>query len=435
MARITMVAWAYLGDVTSFVPIGRELARRGHDVRFAVPEGFHDQLRTEPIELVHAGVQFSPRELAEHGDVVGQAMTPLGAMRASRFWAGEFIVRHLAEIHDALMGATADCDLVLTHPAAGLCARIAAELRGLPWVTGHLFPIMLPTAHQLPIGFPFRRADHPPAPRYARASWRGIEIGTGALLHDRSVNAFRATHGLPPVRANLVLGGLSPTDVLVLSSPRYTTVQPDWPAHVRATGFTVWAGPSDQRLPPDLDRYLDEGDPPVLVTLGTSAASNAEQVLAIVAATVDRLGVRAVFLVGEQAGRLQAMRGRTDVWSFAPLPDVLQRCRAVVHAGGHGTTAAVVTAGRPSVVLPQIIDQQWHGERVEALGAGRMVARWDRRPAAVEQALRAVLTDPAHAAAAADLAAALAEEDGPAAAADAIEARLADPHPVVPEPG
>jgi rhamnosyltransferase subunit B len=182
-------------------------------------------------------------------------------------------------------------------------------------------------------------------------------------------------------------------------------------------------------VPADLDRYLDEGDPPVLVTLGTSAASNAEQVLAIVAGTLDRLGLRAVFLVGEQAGRLAAMRGRDDAWSFAPLPAVLPRCRAVVHAGGHGTTAAVVTAGLPSVVLPQIIDQRWHGERLQHLGAGRLVVRWDRRPAAVEEALRTTLTDPSYAAAAADLAAAVGEEDGPGAAADAIEARLADPHP------
>jgi UDP:flavonoid glycosyltransferase YjiC (YdhE family) len=201
MAVITMVAWAYLGDVTSFVPIGRELARRGHHVRFAVPEGFHDQLRSEPIELVPAGVQFSPRELAVHGDVVGQAMTPAGAMRASRFWASEFIVKHLPAIHDAMMAATADADLVLTHAAAGLCARIAAELRGLPWVTGHLFPIMLPTSQELPLGLPLRRADRLPPPRYARASWRAIERGTGALLHDRPVNAFRASFGLGQPRA------------------------------------------------------------------------------------------------------------------------------------------------------------------------------------------------------------------------------------------
>jgi rhamnosyltransferase subunit B len=429
MAGITLVAWAYLGDVTSLVPIGRELARRGHQVRFAVPEGFHDQLRSEPIELVPAGVQFSPRELAVHGDVVGQAMTPAGAMRASRFWAGEFIVKHLSGIHDALMAATAGADLVLTHPAAGLCSRIAAELRGIPWITGHLFPVMLPTASELPLGFPFRRVGRPPHPRYARAAWAAIEHGTGALLHDRAVNAFRASFGLPPVRANLVLGGLSPTDVLVLSSPRYTMERPDWPPQARATGFTVWEGPPDRAMPPSLDAYLDAGDPPVLVTLGTSAASNAEHVLGILAGAIDRLGVRAVFLVGEQAGRLAAMRDRADVWPFAPLPAVLRRCGAVVHAGGHGTTAAVVTAGLPSVVLPQIIDQRWHGERLEALGAGRLVVRWDRHPGAVEDALRAVLTDPAYATGAAALGAAVADEDGPGAAADAIEARLADPRP------
>jgi UDP:flavonoid glycosyltransferase YjiC (YdhE family) len=229
------------------------------------------------------------------------------------------------------------------------------------------------------------------------------------------------------VRANVVLGGLSPTDVLLLSSPRYTTVRPDWPAQVRTTGFTVWPGPPGATVPPDLDRYLDGGEPPVLVTLGTSAASNAEQVLDTVAATLDRLGARVVFLVGDPAAALRPMRDRGDVWPFTPLTAVLPRCRAVVHAGGHGTTAAVVTAGRPSVVLPQIIDQRWHGERIEALGTGRLVADWHRHPAKVEAALVDVLDDPGPASAATALAAAIAGEDGPGAAADAIEARLADP--------
>jgi sterol 3beta-glucosyltransferase len=104
---------------------------------------------------------------------------------------------------------------------------------------------------------------------------------------------------------------------------------------------------------------------------------------------------------------------------------VLARCSAVVHAGGHGTTAAVLSAGRPAVVLPQLFDQQWHGERVEALGAGLLVARWPKRAAAVEAALRRVLNEPSFTVAAAELAAGLATEDGPGTAADAIEARLA----------
>jgi rhamnosyltransferase subunit B len=178
-------------------------------------------------------------------------------------------------------------------------------------------------------------------------------------------------------------------------------------------------------LPPGLEAHLDAGDPPVLVTLGTAAASNADRVITALVTILDRLGVRAVFLAGRASKTHPALRDRADAWSFAPLSPVLARCRAVVHAGGHGTTAAVLSAGRPAVVLPQVFDQQWHSERVEALGAGLLVTRWPGRPAAVEAAVRRVLREPSFTAAAVELAAGLATEHGPGAAADAIEVRLA----------
>jgi UDP:flavonoid glycosyltransferase YjiC (YdhE family) len=55
------------------------------------------------------------------------------------------------------------------------------------------------------------------------------------------------------------------------------------------------------------------------------------------------------------------------------------------------------------------------------------VADWHRHPAKVEAALVDVLDDPGPARAATALAAAIAGEDGPGAAADAVEHRLAHP--------
>jgi UDP:flavonoid glycosyltransferase YjiC (YdhE family) len=81
------------------------------------------------------------------------------------------------------------------------------------------------------------------------------------------------------------------------------------------------------------------------------------------------------------------------------------------------------------VVLPQIFDQRWHGERVRLLGTGLDVPRWSDRPGAIGTALERVLGEPSFTAAATALAGELATEDRPRAAAGAIEARLADPTP------
>ena len=334
MARVTVVSMAFWGDVMPFVPIANELAGRGHDVTFAVPEGFWPMLTNEPFGLAPAGTQFSPRELDAHGDLLERAASPLGTARAARFWIGEFGVRHLRSIHTALTDATTDADLVLTHPTAAFAARMVAEERGIPWVTGHLFPMLIPTTDHLPAGWPLERLVRRPSRRHARLAWSAMEHMSARMMFDREINAQRAALGLDPVRANAMLGGLSPSLTLLLWSPIWAPRASDWPDHYTETGFTIWPGPAGQALPAALSAYLDTGEPPVLVTLGTSAASNAGDLFETIAEVLDRTGRRGVFLVGRDDKISAGMSARAGVFGFAPITQVLPRCSAVVHAGG-----------------------------------------------------------------------------------------------------
>jgi rhamnosyltransferase subunit B len=424
VARITVVSMAFWGDVMPFVPIANELAGRGHDVTFAVPEGFWPVLDGEAFALVPAGTQFSPRELARHGDRLDGATSALGTALAARFWIREFGVEPLGSIVAALTDATAGADLVLTHPTAAFAARMVAEQRGIPWVTGHLFPMLIPSDGRLPSGWPLEKLVRRPSVRHARFAWRTTAGMSARLMYDREINAQRLALGLAPVHANAMLGGLSPSLVLLLWSALWSPPASDWPAHYVNTGFTVWPGPAGQGVPPTLSAHLDAGDPPVLVTLGTSAASNGGRLFDAVATVLDRAGRRAVFLVGGDTTITPKLSGRADVWPFAPITQVLPRCAAVVHAGGHGTTAAALAAGIHSVVVPMLFDQQLHARRAQELGVGTYVANKRGFETRLEHALD-VATSVAARTAATDFAARLDAEDGPKRAADAIDAVLA----------
>jgi UDP:flavonoid glycosyltransferase YjiC (YdhE family) len=415
---------AFWGDVMPFVPIANELSARGHDVTFAVPEGFWPMLESELFSLAPAGTQFSPRELEAHGDLLERASSPLGTARAARFWISEFGVRPLRSIHAALMDATTDADLVLTHPTAAFAARMVAEQRDIPWVTGHLFPMLIPTTDHLPPGWPLEKLVHRPSKRHARLAWTAVEGMSARVMYDREINAQRVALGLLPVHANAMVGGLSPFLVLLLWSPLWAPPASDWPEHYTATGFTIWPGPTGQALPAKLSAYLDVGDPPVLVTLGTSAASNAGDLFETVAEVLDRTARRGVFLIGSTKHVSARMAARPDVWEFAPITKVLPRCSAVVHAGGHGTTAAALVAGVPSVVVPMLFDQRWHALRAQELGVGAYVARGRAFAPRLERALDAIVDGPGARAAAAALGPQIGAENGPSGAADKIEAVL-----------
>jgi rhamnosyltransferase subunit B len=415
---------AFWGDVMPFVPIANELAARGHDVTFAVPEGFWPMLANEAFRLVPVGTQFSPRELDAHGDRLERASSAFSTARAARFWIGEFGVRPLSSIHAALMDATTDADVVLTHPTAAFAARMVAEQRDIPWVTGHLFPMLIPTGDHLPSGWPLEALARRPSRRHVRFAWKTMERVSARMMYDREINAERVALGLRPVHANAMLGGLSPSLVLLLWSPVWAPPASDWPEHYAATGFTIWEGPTGQVLPAALSTYLDDGDPPVLVTLGTSAASNSGNLFDTIAAVLDRTGRRGVFLVGGDDKITPRQASRGDFWGFAPVTQVLPHCSAVVHAGGHGTTAAALAAGVPSVVVPMLFDQQWHARRAQELGVGTYVRRGRALAARLEHALHSIADGHGARAAASAISSQIEAENGPRQAADQIDALL-----------
>jgi UDP:flavonoid glycosyltransferase YjiC (YdhE family) len=84
-----------------------------------------------------------------------------------------------------------------------------------------------------------------------------------------------------------------------------------------------------------------------------------------------------------------------------------------VHHGGAGTTQSVMRAGKPSVVVANISEQEHWGRELRRLGiAGRPAKRRSVTAALLARRLRHVLAAPAMAERAADVACAMKDEHG-----------------------
>jgi UDP:flavonoid glycosyltransferase YjiC (YdhE family) len=100
------------------------------------------------------------------------------------------------------------------------------------------------------------------------------------------------------------------------------------------------------------------------------------------------------------------------VEQWVPQAAVLAHASAVVCHGGSGTTLGALAAGIPLVVVPLFADQPENARRVAEVGAGIAVGpeapsesiRSTVDPAAVREAVEAVLADGGYQAAAARLA-------------------------------
>ena len=419
MARIVVYSMGHRGDIFPYVPIATELARRGHDVRFVLPREFHAQLSGEPFRCVHSGTDFGPQALDRHGRFLARWGTRFGGVVAARMYFGEFIVPFLGAMFEALDAELASADLLISHPVHSLVGATSCERRAIPWVVGDPHPMFVPTSQAAPAGLPFMGR------RVTRALWR---VGRRAVLNpmvgSHHFVKFRRHLGL---RAPWNLGDsmLSPYLNLGLSSPAYVQPRPDWPRNYRLTGFTNWDGPNGGHVPDDVCEFLRGGDPPVIVTLGTSAASAFPDFFVQAAQALDTLGLRGLFLTSNDttAERMRAagVSARHGLWPFVPLRGLTKYGRAIVHSGAHGSNALAVEAGLPSLIVPCLFDQLWHARHHELLGTGIHL----RRRLNLHAALTRLTTDRQLTERARAMGEQVRTEDGTTAAADSVEAFLA----------
>jgi UDP:flavonoid glycosyltransferase YjiC (YdhE family) len=417
VARIVVTSNCYLGDVAPFVAPANELVARGHDVTFLTASGFHRMLEGERFALDTYPLDFSAA--AMHADPEHQKLMRhpwRNQIRLPRYWMRKALVDDPDKVRLGLLRSIEGADVLVTHATVGSAVIPIADHVGIPSVVGQFFPMMVPTAeHSAPM-----TARSLKLPRFVnRISWASTMRMTSTLFYDNEVTAFRRELGLGPQYAAAFSTWMDAAKTVMLVSRHYFGDAPtDWPPMTWG-GFSMWAGPSGQALDPAVNEFLDAGEPPALVTMGTSAATSAGQRFAALGLGLDRIGLRSIHLVADERN-LAPLRGREGVFVFAPIMSVLPRCRIAVVSGALGALASALTLGVPVVVVPQLFDQLWHGHQVEKLGVGIMA----HSPRGVIKAVTRIENDPAYRERTQALAVKMAREDGAIALANAVESVL-----------
>jgi rhamnosyltransferase subunit B len=219
-------------------------------------------------------------------------------------------------------------------------------------------------------------------------------------------------------------GKYSPELNLAMFSPELQPPQPDWPAGTVQTGFLFHDEPERAReLPKPVRDFLAAGKPPIVVTLGSAAVYLAGDFYARSVEAVQRLGHRALLLLGKNVAPAN-LPPSVLAWDYLPFAQIFPHAAAVVHQGGVGTTAQSLRAGRPMLVVPFAHDQFDNAARVVRLGVARTLARRNFTSARVARELGALLADGPAAARGSEIAARIASENGVGRACTAIEMLL-----------
>ena len=415
--RIVLACWGSYGDLFPYLAVATRLRERGHQPVIATAPYYRDLVGLTGLAFHPMRPELDPSDTA----LIARVMDPA---RGGRVVIGEVTAPAVRDAFEDLAPVVRTADLVVTHPIT-FAAPLAARAHGVRWLSSVLAPTSFFSLSDYPVLPPL-----PPAVQiWRRRAWAARAFSKLARRMTRPwtepVRALRAELQLPDTGDPLYEGQFSPHGTVALFSRLLAAPQTDWPPATRVTGFAF----HDDLTPtaPEVLRFLDDGEAPVVFTLGTSAVGAAGGFYRESVEAARAIGRRALLLVGRQDRALleRPLPAGMLAVDYAPHRVVFSRAAAVVHHGGIGTTARALAAGRPMLVVPHAHDQPDNAHRVERLGVARVVDARRYRARRVAAALETLLTEAGFRTAAERAREVIAREDGPGAACDAIEAALA----------
>jgi UDP:flavonoid glycosyltransferase YjiC (YdhE family) len=292
-----------------------------------------------------------------------------------------YITEGWAEMNETLMGISADADILLTGTTYQEVVANVAEHRGIPLAALHYFPARV-NSHI--VAFPAPGA-------VVRSVWTAAEWLHWRMMKDAE-DAQRSALGLPRATARcarrIVDGGA--LEIQAYDELFFPGLAREWGGTRPFVGALTMALPT--ATDDEVSSWIAAGTPPIYFGFGSMPVESPDRAVARIGEVCAELGERALISSGVWDLDGSAYGDHVKLVGAVNLAAVFAACRAVVHHGGAGTTAAGVRAAVPTLILWVGADQPVWATHVKRLrvGTARRFSTTDRDKLA--SALRKVLT-------------------------------------------
>ena len=257
--KVLVIAIGSRGDVNPFLAIALKLKSKGHEVVFCASENYRQLIEGQ-------GLRFVPHFTRKQYEEVTNDPDLWNFRKALPTLIKKGLLPGMRIIYPLIMQERTEDFVVVSTPFA-LAGKLAEEKEGIKVVHLHLAPSMFRTLRDtaqvggIPMGKEF------PA-WYKKLLWWIADIFIIDPCIKKELNCFRNELGLKPVRrlANkwLFSGCLN----AAAFSRHIAQQQPDWPAFSEMFDFLLYDG--NELVSPEAERFIKDGEPPVVFTFGTA---------------------------------------------------------------------------------------------------------------------------------------------------------------------
>ncbi|CAL5018466.1 unnamed protein product [Urochloa decumbens] len=353
------------GDVQPFVAIGKRLQDYGHRVRLATHANFKEFVLTAGLEFYPLG--GDPKILAEYM-VKNKGFLPSGpseiAIQRKQMKEIIFSLLPACKDPDPDTGIPFKVDAIIANPPAYGHIHVAEGLKvpihiffTMPWTPTSEFPHPLSRVKQS-AGY--------------RLSYQIVDSMIWLGIRDM-INEFRKKKlKLRPVTYLSGTQG-SGNDIPhgYIWSPHLVPKPKDWGPKIDVVGFCFLDLASNYVPPESLVKWLEAGEKPIYIGFGSLPVQEPQKMTEIIVKALEMTGQRGIINKGWGGlGTLAEPKDFVYLLDNCPHDWLFLQCKAVVHHGGAGTTAAGLKAACPTTIVPFFGDQAFWGDRVHARGVG-----------------------------------------------------------------
>jgi sterol 3beta-glucosyltransferase len=366
--KIAITTVGSRGDLQPFIALGLGLKAAGHEVLIVSAKNEAAFVKDYGLDFFALNVDI--QKLMEGDDVqeMAKGNNPL-----------KFIVSHLkgSKKMKALMVATQaeiweacqDVDVIIFHPGMPLGFFIAKQL-GKISVMANPFPVVGTSNYSsilfytMPrLGKAFNVLTHF---IFQKLFW---SLSKSAIKEFWDANVkTKINFSTSPIQQQIESG----MPVLNGYSELLFSHADKWGKNIHTTGSWLVETEANFIPPNDLVQFIEKAEPPIYIGFGSMKDVDSFSVtLKIIAEALAITKQRAVVALGwSKLNYAEAIPENIFLIESIPHSWLFPKMKIVIHHGGAGTTAAGLTAGKPTIIIPHNADQPAWGLRVYELGVG-----------------------------------------------------------------
>jgi sterol 3beta-glucosyltransferase len=350
------------GDVAPYVALAAKLKQEGHDVTIAAHEKARSLCERFFLKFHPVGGDLSILTSPEESKELFEAR---GFKKLNSFFKLMVLFRRVLDIQlKDCLEASRGADVLIYHPAAFAGPHLAEHFK-ITAIKMNLQP-ELPTS------------QHPscliPIPK-----WLG-RVGNviGHFISQQflwqvfrgKINRWRCEVLKLPKSPFWKPSHYSKIRELVAFSPSLMKRPTDWHPSVAMVGFCRLQEADRWTPPENLQRFLAEGELPLYLGFGSLTETFPTAIVATMIDVLKTKKIRAIVPRNLEGLKEIDLPPHILAIDYVPHDWLFSKVSAVIHHGGVGTLSSGLHAGKPTWVIPCIVDQFFFGEKVCDWGVG-----------------------------------------------------------------